>query len=260
MSSDTQDNIATPRKTLSMKVSAQDTPPRIKAQKSSDDPIEELQISLDYNFVQQELLLRALTHSSTGAAKNYERLEFLGDRVVGLVIAHILWETFPDEAEGDLAKRHAALVQGKMLARIAKLIKIGDAMQFSEAERAAGGASNENILADGVEGVIGALYIDGGMDECARVVKRLWGNSIYIMRAPPQDPKTALQEWAQGRGLPLPLYELVGREGPDHAPVFEIKVQVQGFPHWISKGISRRKAEKDAAAMLLAHLKEMDGE
>ena len=170
----------------------------------------------------------------------------------------MLWETYPDEAEGDLAKRHAALVQGRMLAKSAKLMNLGAAMQFSEAERAAGGSSNENILADGVEGVIGALYVDGGMAACEKAIKRLWGKSILIMKAPPQDPKTALQEWAQGRGLPLPKYELVGRSGPDHAPTFEIQVTVESFPPWTSQGTSRRKAEKDAAAMLLAHLKEME--
>lgn len=221
------------------------------------DPLHNLQDNLDYRFKNPALLERALTHSSTGAAKNYERLEFLGDRVIGLVIAHVLWETFPAEPEGDLAKRHAALVQGKMLARLGRLINIGDAMQFSDAERAAGGAENENILADGLESVIGALFVDGGLEESARVIKKLWGESIHIMKAPPQDPKTALQEWAQARGLPLPAYELVGREGPDHAPVFEIKVTVQGYPPWVCKGLSRRKAEKEAAAVLLAHLEEM---
>ena len=224
----------------------------------SDNTLQELQENLDYEFKTEELLVRALTHSSTGAARNYERLEFLGDRVVGLVIAHILWETYPDEAEGDLAKRHAALVQGKMLAKLARIIKLGDAMHFSDAERAAGGAENDNILADGLEGVIGAMFIDAGLDECERVIKRLWGNSIHIMKAPPQDPKTALQEWAQGRALPLPTYELVNKEGPDHAPTFQIKVKVEGYPAWVSKGPSRRKAEKDGAAMLLAHLQEME--
>lgn len=224
----------------------------------STDKLQNLQDNLDYHFKEKWLLERALTHSSTGAAKNYERLEFLGDRVVGLIMAHILWETFPDEPEGDLAKRHAALVQGKMLAKLARLVKLGDAIQLSEAERAAGGQENDNILADGLEGVIGAMYVDGGLDECERVIKRLWGNSVQIMKAPPQDPKTALQEWAQGRALPLPSYELVGKEGPDHAPMFEIKVTVEGYPDWTARGKSRRKAEKDAAAMLLAHLKEME--
>lgn len=231
---------------------------RVKDDAMTDPALQELQENLDYTFKNIELLQRALTHSSTGAPQNYERLEFLGDRVVGLVIAHILWQTFPDEPEGDLAKRHAALVQGKMLAKLSRLIKLGEVMQMSDAERAAGGTENENILADGLEGIIGAMYIDSGLAECERVIKRLWGNSIHIMKAPPQDPKTALQEWAQGRALPLPKYELIGKEGPDHAPTFEIKVEVEGYPPWTCKGTSRRKAEKEAAAMLLAHLKEME--
>ncbi len=222
------------------------------------DPIDEVQDSLDYRFRKIDMLYRALTHSSAGAGDNYERLEFLGDRVIGLVVADWLLETYPDEKEGALAKRHAALVQGQMLADIARLVRLGDAMQFSEAERAAGGAKNVNILADGLEAVIGALFIDGGYESCERVIKRLWGNAIRIMKEPPQDPKTALQEWAQGRGLPLPSYTLVGREGPDHAPVFEINVAVEGYPSWTAKGTSRRTAEKDAAGMLLAHLKEME--
>ncbi len=224
----------------------------------SEDLLRDLQDSIEYHFKDRELLRRALTHSSTGAEKNYERLEFLGDRVVGLVVADILLATFPDESEGDLAKRHAALVQGKMLAKLARLVKLGDAMQLSDAERAAGGSENDNILADGLEGVIGALYLDGGLGPSIKMVTRLWGNSIHIMKAPPQDPKTALQEWAQARALPLPVYELAGKEGPDHAPTFEIKVTVSGFPPWSSKGASRRKAEKEAAGMLLAHLKEME--
>ena len=217
-----------------------------------------LQEKLGHFFANQELLQRALTHSSTGAARNYERLEFLGDRVVGLVIAHILWESFPKEAEGDLAKRHAALVQGKTLARIARRIELGGAMQLSAAERAAGGAENDNILADGLESVIGALYVDGGLAVCEKVIRDLLGDSILVMKRPPQDPKTALQEWAQARGLPLPEYEMSGRSGPDHAPDFEIRVTVQGYPPASAKGASRRKAEKEAAGILLAHLQEMD--
>jgi len=217
-----------------------------------------LQKRLGYKFSNEELLARALTHSSTGAARNYERLEFLGDRVVGLVIAHVLWQTFPKENEGDLAKRHAALVQGTMLARIARQIDLGSSMHLSAAERAAGGAENDNILADGLESVIGAIYIDGGLEICADVIKELWGDLVHIMKRPPQDPKTALQEWAQARSLPLPAYDLAGRSGPDHAPMFEIQVTVQGFPPTWAKGASRRKAEKEAAAMLLAHLREME--
>ena len=138
--------------------------------------IEQLQQKLGYRFKSDSLLGRAVTHSSAGTERNYERLEFLGDRVLGLVMAHILFETFPEENEGDLAKRHAALVQGKTVAIIAREINLGDAMILSDAERAAGGADNENILCDGMEGILGAVYLDSGLPECERIIKTLWGN------------------------------------------------------------------------------------
>lgn len=217
-----------------------------------------LQEICGYRFKDQQLLVNAMTHSSYDGPENYERLEFLGDRVIGLAIAEKLYKTFPEDKEGNLAKRHAALVQGKMLARIARRLKLGKVMMLSDAERAAGGAENENILADGVEALIGAMYLDSDMKTCCEVITHLWGNSIHTMKRPPRDPKTALQEWAQARGLPLPHYELVGRDGPDHAPIFEMSVSVEGYPSWSSKGKSRRTAEKDAALMLLAHLEEIE--
>lgn len=222
-------------------------------------PLEKLEERIGYRFKDQERLRNSLTHSSTGTSTNYERLEFLGDRVVGLVMAHILFDEFPDENEGDLAKRHAALVQGKTLARLAREIDLGNAMQLSDAERASGGAENDNILADGMEGMIGALYLDAGLEKSQDILKKLYGDSVYVMLNPPQDPKTALQEWAQARSLPLPKYELVGKEGPDHAPTFAVRVSVEGFPPWTCQGPSRRVTEKQAAGMLLAHLREIDG-
>ena len=221
--------------------------------------LDDLQNKIGHRFADVKRLEKALTHSSAGGTYNYERLEFLGDRVVGLALAHTLFKTFPDENEGDMAKRHAALVQGKMLARIAREIGLGDMMLLSDAERTAGGANNDNILADGLEAVIGALYIDAGFAPCQSAIEKLWGDRVRTMRRPPQDAKTALQEWAQARALALPLYELVGRTGPDHAPVFEIRVKVGDFPPWAAKGTSRRSAEKLAAAMLLAHLEELEG-
>ena len=225
----------------------------------SKTPLEILQDKIGYQFNNQERLVKALTHSSTGSGTNYERLEFLGDRVLGLVMAHILFEEFPEENEGDLAKRHAALVQGKTLARLAREIDLGASMQLSDAERASGGADNDNILADGMEGLIGALYMDAGLEISHKILKTLYGDSVYVMLKPPQDPKTALQEWAQARSLPLPNYELVGKEGPDHAPTFAVRVSVQGYPPWTCQGPSRRVTEKQAAGMLLAHLNEIDG-
>lgn len=220
--------------------------------------LEAIQGHLGHRFTDQKRLEKALTHSSAGGTYNYERMEFLGDRVVGLVLATALFKMFSEEREGDLAKRHAALVQGRTLAKIAREIGLGDLMQLSDAERAAGGAENDNILADGLEALIGALFLDAGYDACRAAIEKLWGDRVKIMRRPPQDPKTALQEWAQARSLSLPSYELLGRTGPDHAPIFEIRVKVGDYPPWAAQGTSRRSAEKLAAAMLLAHLEELE--
>lgn len=223
-----------------------------------DERLVVLQDRLGWRFAVAERLEKALTHSSVGGTYNYERLEFLGDRVVGLALADTLFRLFPDENEGDMAKRHAALVQGKTLAKIAREIDLGAVLQLSDAERAAGGADNDNILADGLEALIGALYLDAGFTVCQRAIERLWGERVQVMRRPPQDPKTALQEWAQARGLALPHYELAGRSGPDHAPLFEMRVTVGPYPPWTARGPSRRAAEKLAAGMLLAHLEELE--
>lgn len=204
-----------------------------------------------HRFANAENLQLALTHSSTGASRNYERLEFLGDRVLGLVMAELLYDVFPDEVEGDLARRHAALVSGETLAVIAEQINLGEVLKLSHGERAGGGAKNENILADVMEALIGAVYLDAGLPPCKPVIAALWQNVLHTMKEPPRDPKTGLQEWAQGRGLPLPKYEMVSRTGPDHAPVFTIAVMVEGFEPLSAEGPSRRAAEKSAATLLL---------
>ena len=204
-----------------------------------------------YHFSNAENLNLALTHSSTGASQNYERLEFLGDRVLGLIIAELLYEAFPGEAEGDLAKRHAALVSGETLAIIAERINLGEVLKLSHGERAGGGARNENILSDVMEALIGTVYLDSGILACKPVISALWQDVLHTMKEPPRDPKTGLQEWAQGRGLPLPKYEMIGRSGPDHAPVFTIAVTVEGFDPISGEGSSRRAAEKAAAILLL---------
>lgn len=218
----------------------------------------ELQERTGYRFTNDRLLATALTHSSATNKEqnidNYERLEFLGDRVLGLVIAELIYKRYPQEREGDLAKRHAALVQGHTLAIVARRIDLGAAMILSDSERAAGGAGNEHILSDSMEALIGATYLDGGLAPCMQMIAALWDDLLDTMLTPPQDPKTELQEWAQGRGLPLPEYELVERTGPDHAPIFEISVRVKGFPNVRGEGPSRRQAEKHAAQRLLSRL------
>lgn len=209
---------------------------------------------LGHEFGDKTLLRSALTHSSTGGAASYERLEFLGDRVLGLVVAQMLFEKFPDEAEGDLAKRLAALVQGSFLAEIATKINLGAFVILSDGERDAGGAANENILADVFEALLGALYLDGGFEKCTQLIERLWADSIFEMKVPPQHPKTSVQEWAQSRGLSLPLYEIVAQTGPDHAPVFEVQLSVEGQKSVRAQGPSRQAAEKSAAQLFLDQL------
>ncbi len=218
-------------------------------------PLETLEKIIGHNFKDKTLIGTALTHSSTGQGKNYERLEFLGDRVLGLIVAQSLYEKFPNEKEGDLAKRLAALVQGSLLAKIAAKINLGAYIQFSEAERIAGGADNDHILADVFEAMLGALYIDAGFDVCSEFVTKLFQDDFYTMKKPPQHPKTALQEWMQGAGLSLPVYEIVGQSGPDHAPVFEVKLSIKGYPVVIAEGHSRQEAEKVAALLMLDQLK-----
>lgn len=219
------------------------------------DPLKVLEDALDYTFKDRALLTKALTHSSTGRNRNYERLEFLGDRVLGLVMAHILFETFSEEDEGGLAKRHSALVQGRTLADIAGEKGVGPAIIMSDSERESGGEENENILADVMEALLAAVYLDGGLDPAAAVIKAWWGERVHTLDKAPQDPKTALQEWVQARGLPLPGYEIVERSGPDHAPVFTVEVRVLAEEPVRAQGASRRQAEKNAAEDMLRRLK-----
>lgn len=216
--------------------------------------IDQLEKDIGHSFNNKTLVLNALTHSSTGD-DNYERLEFLGDRVLGLTVAEILYEKFPDENEGDLAKRLAALVQGKLLAEIAATIHLGDYMKFSQAERLAGGDKNENILGDALEALLGALYLDAGFAACRQLIEKLWHGRFDTTIAPPSHPKTALQEWAQGAGLPLPTYKIIGQSGPDHAPVFTVELNVKGYDPLKADGRSRQVAEKEAARIFMEKIK-----
>lgn len=218
------------------------------------DPANDFETRFGHLFGDRARFALALTHASTGADHNYERLEFLGDRVLGLVVAELLYENFPKESEGDLARRHAALVSGVTLAQVAATVNLAEVLKLSDAERATGGARNENILADVMEALIGALYLDAGIDACKSVIAHLWRDILHTMDKPPLDAKTGLQEWAQGRGLPLPVYTLTDRTGPDHAPIFTITVTVEGLASVSGEGPSRRNAEKAAATALLAQI------
>jgi ribonuclease-3 len=214
-----------------------------------------LEDRIGYRFADPALLREALTHSSAAGrgrlARSNERLEFLGDRVLGLVIADLLIRRFPNEDEGGLTRRHAALVQRATLAEIALEIALGDCLVLAPGEDDAGGRRKPATLANGLEALIGALYLDAGLAPAARFIAHHFGPRLEVMRSPPQDPKTALQEWAQGRGLALPDYRVVEVVGPAHEPRFEVSVQVGERPPATAVAGSKRAAEAAAAARLL---------
>jgi ribonuclease-3 len=162
------------------------------------------------------------------------------------------------ETEGGLAKRHAALACTETLSSIARTLGLSEAVDLAPAERAAGGDKQDNLMADSMEAVIGAAYLDGGLKVCEDIIRGLWGEKVHVLHHPPLDPKTGLQEWAQARGLPVPKYEILKRDGPDHAPLFTISVSVEGFPSFEAIGASRRVAEKEAARLLLEHIQTLN--
>jgi ribonuclease-3 len=220
------------------------------------DPVSRpLADALGYEFKRPELLEQALTHPSAAAKSTYERLEFLGDRVLGLIIADMVFHAYPEEAEGSLARRFAALVRKEALVRVADAIGLGPNLRVSRAEAEQGGRGSRNLLADACEAVIGALFIDGGFEAACRFVEQRWQPLLAEQLEPPQDAKTALQEWAQAQGLPLPSYRLIASEGPAHDPVFDIEVSLPGRAATQGRGRSRRAAESDAAAALLRQVK-----
>jgi len=222
----------------------------------------ELEARLGHSFKEGGQLQRALTHSSAlarskGGRGSYERLEFLGDRVLGLVVADLLLRRFPDESEGELAKRFAYLVSGEILAKVARQIELGPLIAFSRGEADSGGSDNPAILADVMEAVIAALYRDGGLEAARRFIEPRWKPLVEADHEPPREPKTALQEWAQGRGLALPKYVEVAREGPAHDPRFTIEVRLEEGKAGRSargEGRSKRQAEQEAAEALLRDL------
>ena len=223
-----------------------------------------MQQTLGHRFDDPQRLRLALTHSSAlpraGSGNNsYERLEFLGDRVLGLVVADLLLRRFPDEVEGQLAKRFAYLVSGEILSRVAREIGLGQHIVFSRGEADAGGGENPAILADVMEAVIAALYRDGGLEAARRFIEPRWTPLVEADLKPPREPKTALQEWAQGRGLALPRYLEISREGPAHDPRFTIEVVLEHKGKTITargEGRSKRQAEQLAAEALLARFEQ----
>lgn len=217
----------------------------------------DLEAALGYKFKGEPTLERALTHASvrsgskTARADN-ERLEFVGDRVLGLAIAEMLSEAFPEASEGELARRFNRLVRGETCARVARRIGLGTSLILSDSEAVSGGRNKETILADAIEAVLGAIFLDGGFEKARAVVRALWADQIEHTPQVAADPKSALQEWSQGQGLELPLYVEVSRKGPDHAPRFTSEVRISGLSPARGEGASKRAAEQAAASALLS--------
>ncbi len=218
--------------------------------------------TLGYVFANPLLLQESLTHPSISLQKgekenlfNYERLEFLGDAVLALVVAEILINKYPHEREGALAKRHSGLVHGEALALIAEELGVPAYIIMTSGEEASGGRNNRNNMENTLEAIIGAIYLDGGLEPAKSFITRYWEKSIEDMKEPPKDAKTSLQEWAQGRGLPIPVYEVADTYGPAHEPHFRIRVSVKGLDPVEAEGTSKKRAEKLAAEMLLDVIK-----
>ncbi len=221
----------------------------------------ELVRRLGHDFRDPRLLDRALTHASVGeggspqtskAPRDNERLEFLGDRVLGLLVADRLHHDFPEADEGQLSSRLHSLVDKHACGRVGAALGIGEALRLSPGETKSGGRRKEGVIADAMEAILAAVYLDGGLEAARKVFDRAWAEELA---RPPEraaaNPKSALQEWSQGRGLPLPTYEITGRSGSDHAPTFTVQVAVAGLEPISAPGRSRQDAEKAAATAML---------
>jgi ribonuclease III len=212
-----------------------------------------LEARIGHAFSNRDLLVNALTHMSGArgaSAKSYQRLEFLGDRVLGLAIADMLYRAFPKGSEGDLSRRLSELVRRESCAAVAESWDLGSYIKIGGNESAI--RRNRSVLADVCEAVIGAVFLDGGYPAARLVVERALGERLQMLAKPPSNPKALLQEWALARGEPVPIYEVVEQLGPHHAPEFRVSVAVEGLGRIAGAGPSKRAAEQDAALNLLA--------
>lgn len=226
---------------------------------SSD--LKALSARLGHDFSDASLLVRAVTHSSisTSTRPDNQRFEFLGDRVLGLVISHALFAADQGASEGQLAPRFNALVRKETCADVARQIDLGAVLKLGRSEMLSGGRRKEALLADAMEAVIAAVYIDQGLDAAREVILKLWSARIDSVDVDARDPKTVLQEWAQARGQTPPLYSEITREGPDHAPVFTIRAQLQSGETEVAKAAAKRQAEQLAAKALLQRMEQTNG-
>jgi len=217
---------------------------------------EELESRIGYTFADKAILDRALTHISAAAPKqgrggSYQRLEFLGDHVLGLAVSDMLYRAFPKGDEGELSRRLADLVRRETCADVARALDLGAALRLGSSVSNAGGRRRMATLADVCEALIGAVFVDGGYPAAAALIERLWRERMLTPVRPLRDPKTMLQEWAQGRGLPTPAYREVERKGPHHNPEFRVAVDVPALQPAEGVGRSKRAAEQAAAAAML---------
>jgi ribonuclease-3 len=214
-----------------------------------------LEERIGYRFADKTLLEKAMTHISAlsgGSRTNsYQRLEFLGDHVLGLVISDMLYRAFPKANEGELSRRLADLVRKDACADVARAMELGPALKLGNSESSAGGRLRSTILADVCEALVGAVFLDGGYPSAEALVERFWKERMLKPLRPLRDPKTILQEWAQGRGLPTPAYKELARTGPHHNPKFRIAVELPDRPTAEGMGTSKRAAEQAAAAQML---------
>jgi ribonuclease-3 len=220
---------------------------------TQDDLLRWLEHVLGRRPADQALCTRALTHSSRGE-DHYERLEFLGDRVLGLVTATWLYELFPDEPEGKLSRRLNALVSGETCAEIARELSVGRHMILGKQAREDGAADSDNVLGDVVEAMIGALYLEAGLEAATAFIRSAWGERVSTRDKAPKHPKSALQEWAAANEKKPPVYETKGRSGPHHAPKFVVEVAINGVGSASAEGLSKQEAETAAATALLEKL------
>ena len=218
------------------------------------DDIAALERAIGYTFENRRLLSEALTHSSVPGVPSNERLEFLGDRVLGLVIAEALIARYKDESEGTLAPRLNGLVRRETLAKVAKAVDLGAHLKMAKSESRSGGRQKDGMLADAMEAIIAAVYLDAGLDAARDVILNGWRTHLDHQDEAPIDAKTALQEWAQGRGMALPAYREIAREGPDHNPSFTVEVSLGNGETARGSDASKRAAQQAAAKALLSEL------
>jgi ribonuclease-3 len=216
----------------------------------------ELESRIGYEFADKSLLDCALTHisalSGQSRAGSYQRLEFLGDHVLGLIVSDMLFRGFPKADEGELSRRLADLVRKETCAEVARAIDLGAAIRLGGSEANAGGRARTAILADVCEALVGAVFLDGGYAAASALVAQLWGERLRTPSHPLRDSKTILQEWAQARGLPTPSYREIARIGPHHDPQFRVAVELPALTPAEGMGRSKRAAEQAAAAAMLS--------